>query len=169
MSLAFTDKQVRAEIAAKIATASGSLRVYPWNCLNFKVDPQSGKADFSDWIGLFNYAVANVSYIHGWVVRRIARESELLNGCENFSWFYEIYGFYEFVSGNASSNSDDTFSAILETVVASFNSGDQNGLLTVGGTTVNHYGLQFPVITIVQAGEKLLHFAGGKLEIEYST
>lgn len=167
--MSFTEKQLRTAIAAKVETSSGSNRVYPFNCLNFRIDPKTGRADFSDWIALFSYTSGSTDYIHGWVIRRVGRETELVAGCEIFTATYEVFGFYEFTGGNSTTNSDDVFSAVVEAVAAEFNTGDGNGLLDVNGETVEHSGLQFPALTVLQAGEKLLHFAGGNITITYHT
>lgn len=172
MSLPFTDKQAREAIAAKLTTAVGAgPKIYPHNCLNYKTD-KDGKPDYGQWPKLFAYGASGES-IHGWVVKRTARQSEIrVSGCEDFTWSYDVWGFYKFSPDRMESPpgnffvSDDVFSGIVESVTAEVNS---SSLITINGIDVLHYGLQFPVLTVLRAGEQLLHFAGGIIDLEYTT
>lgn len=178
MSLPFTDIQARVRLAELVAEASTSQKVYSFNCLNYKTQPD-GNPDFAEWPGLFTYDVGGGNLLtHGWVIRRVARNGEIRAGCEDFIWVYDVYGFYGFsfdnTTENAASdglpkNSDDTFSAIVESVAAKFNDGQGNGQILINGCNASHEGIQFPVLSIIRAGEKMMHFAGGQIEIQYIT
>lgn len=169
MAYPFTEKQLRDAIAARIETASGSQRVYSFNCLDYKFKPD-GSPDIAHWPGQFTYADGGEEIIHGWVIRRTARVAELRAGCEEMTATYDVHGFFGFSHTGLTSNysnSDDEFGAIVDAVVAEFNEGAGNGLITVEGVAVQHFGLQMPVLTVMRAGSQLLHFAGGMIETTF--
>lgn len=167
MSIPFTDKQARAAIAAVVTGSVGTgPKVYPYNVLNYKTD-KDGRPDFGEWPGLFTYGEYG-EYIHGWVIKRTAREVDLrASGCEDLDQFYDVWGYYKFNPDLDSGNSsDDVFGAIVDDVAEDFNT---SSLITINGVGVLHYGLQFPSLTVLRAGQQLLHFAGGSVRLQYQT
>ncbi len=169
MAAPFTEKQAREAIATLVEEASGSERVYSFNCLDYKTRPD-GSPDFGHWPGLFSYTDGGAEIVHGWVIRRTARASELRAGCEDFNQLFDVSGFYGFYHDalvTNSANSDDDFGRIVDAVAERFNQGAGNGLITVNGVAVQHYGLQFNALTVLRAGTRLIHFAGGMIELQY--
>ena len=163
MATPVADKDIRTAIAADITTVIGAgPKIYPWNCLNYKMTPD-GKPDFSDWPGLFRYGT-NSEFTHGWVIKRVERTSELRGDCQDFMPAYDIWGFYGFFSNSKDDNSEDLWSVIIDAVADHFNRGQ---LLIVNGIGLSHTGLQFPILPILRAGQEMLHFAGGRLEFTF--
>lgn len=168
MSLPFTDKQARAALKASIDGVVGAgPKVYPYNALNYNFTPEN-KPDFSEWPGLFTYGTSGES-IHGWVIKRTARSADLRqSGCSDLLLGFDVWGFFKFdpdldVSGNSS---DDIFNAIVDNVAEAVNA---SSVITINGHAVTHLGLQFPSLTVLRAGQQFLHFAGGYIELLYTT
>ena len=167
MSLPFTDKQARAAIQALIVGVVGAgPKVYPYNPLAYKYTPDL-KPDFSEWPGLFTYGTTGES-IHGWVVKRTAREADLRNsGCSDLALGFDVWGFHSFNPDlSAGDSSDDIFGAIVDGVAEAVNA---SSVMTINGYAVTHLGLQFPTLTVLRAGQQLLHFAGGYIDLQYQT
>ena len=171
MANPFTSKQAREAIKATIDTVVGSgPKVYGYNCLDYKVD-KDGKPDFSEWPGLFTYG-DNGELVHGWVITRSELAADLrLAGCQDKNWVFDIKGFYLFRGTRVESppgvftSSDDEWDVIVDSVADAINT---QSLITINSIPVQHYGVQFKT-TIMRAGNKLLHFAGGILELEFTT
>jgi hypothetical protein len=157
-------------VAEIVKAASDSPKVYSFNCLSYRIDTDD-KPDFSEWPALFTDDDEGET-IHGWVIKRVGRDSDLRGGCEDFRFYYDVWGFFGFSHDDDTSNannSDNLFAEIVENVAAAFNQGDGNGQILINGTNAQHFGLQFDVLTVLRAGDKFLHFAGGSLEIVYTT
>lgn len=168
MALPFTDKEARAAIAALVTGAVGvDPKVYPYNVLNYKVDKDM-KPDFGEWPAAFTYGATGED-IHGWVVKRTAREAELRNvGCSDLELGFDVWGFYKFSPSlnDDGDSSDDLFGAIVDAVAEAVNN---SPIITINSKPVVHSGLQFPALTVLRAGEQFLHFAGGYIGLQYQT
>lgn len=172
MAAPFTTQQVMNTLAATIVEVVGAgPKVYPYNCLDYKSMPD-GKPNFGEWPGLFTYGDEG-EYIHGWVIKRTARHSDIREaGCEDGMWPFDLWGFFGWSDDlienptNVFTSSDGTFGQIVDNVADRFN---RSQLIVINGHTVRHEGLQFPALTPLRAGERLLHFAGGHLDLYYTT
>lgn len=165
-----TDDEARQWLQTKIAAASGSQRVYRYNLLDLKLD-KDGNPDFSEWPAQFTYGT-NGETVHGWVIGRSARMGELRDSCEDPDFHYFVYGFYKFRHDGATTdaaNSEKEFSEKVDAVAASINQGEDNGIIEISGKTAYHEGIQFPVLTLLRAGQERLHFAGGEIHIFQTT
>lgn len=171
MTAPFTSKQAKESIAGRIITVVGAgPKVYDYNCLDYKVD-KDGKPDFSEWPGMFTYG-DDGEFIHGWVVKRVDLGADLrMEGCQDKTWFFEVTGFYGFkperteTAPGAFTSSDDEWDQIVDNVADEINS---SSLITINSLGVLHYGIQFKT-TVMRAGQQLLHYAGGLIEIEFQT
>lgn len=158
------DKDIKAVIGAKITKATGSTRVWTFNKLGFKFDKDT-KPEFAEWVAIFKESAG----VHGWMITRVERLTELRPGCEDIFSAYAIFGLYQHdASGTNESNSDDDWNAKLDALAIEFNQGDSNGILTVDTQTLIHNGLNMQ-IGIVRSGENLYHAAFALLETQYTT
>lgn len=144
-----TDAEVRQKLKDLIKTAYPAAQVYGWNALSHKLH---------EWPGLFRTDAAT----HGWIIKRAGTESQWKNPTRDRSfWTYDVWAFYGYRTGKEGDNSDDEFSAILQTVYDAVKATSNLGLAEVE----EHELLQFDLITTIDCGEETLHWAKGRLRV----
>jgi len=171
MAAPFTSKQAKEAAKDKIRTAVGvGPKLYSYNCLDYKVD-KDGKPDFGDWPAQFTYGNQS-QYVHGWTIKRVDLEAGLrMPGCQDKNWLFELTGLYLFrpelveSSPGIWTSSDDEWDQIVDNVADEINS---NSLIEINGIPVQHFGVQFKT-TVMRCGQKLMHYAGGHWELQFTT
>lgn len=143
-----TDGQVRTAIAAIIKAAQPDAVVFDWNVLGHKE---------REWPGMFR----TTGGTHGWVIKRSRAVSEWkgTGGRTRTLWTYDVFGFYGFRAGKSGDNSDEEFAEIVDAVSEAFRASGTLGLTEVEG----HELMQFQLISTIDCGEEMLHFAAGTL------
>lgn len=172
MAAPFTSKQAKEAFIAKVRTAVGpDPKLYAYNCLNYKVD-KDGKPDFGEWPSQF--PTADGTGVHGWVIKRVELDADLrINGCQDKSWIFELTGLYLFRAERVETSpgsgiwmsSDDEWDMIVDKVADEINS---ESLITINNIPVQHFGVQFKT-TVMRCGQKLMHYAGGHVVLQFPT
>lgn len=145
-----TDAEVRSAAKTLVKTAYPTAQVYGWNALSHQLH---------EWPGMFRTADGAT---HGWIIKRAGTESQWKNSARDRTfWIYDVWAFYGFRTGKEGDNSDDEFSAILQTAFDAFKATSNLGLAEVQ----EHGLLQFDLITTIDCGEETLHWAKGKLRV----
>lgn len=152
--MAASDEQIRAAIKDLITNAYGTATVFKWNALSHRLDEWPGMLRATDF--------ATSGKTHGWVIKRSGAASDWkgLNR-DRTTWIYDVWGFYGFRTGNEASNSDDEFSAILQTIYYAVMAVPTLNVAEVEG----HELLQWDLISTVDCGEETLHWAKGRLKV----
>jgi hypothetical protein len=141
-----TDQEIREGIGTVVQAAAPLAVVFPWWCLGF---------DTGRWPGLV-VSANDQDRPHGWVITRSAEErSEVPGGLFDVKSTYQVWAFHYYATGNEDANSEDLFSAEIDAVATALTP------TSVAGVRLEP--LQFPIISIFQCGQELLHVAKGQL------
>jgi hypothetical protein len=164
MAIPVTDKQIRQAIAAAIEPLVGTGVVYSWNVLKAAKTgtPEQMRQAVSEWLPMFQ---TSDGLTHGWVIRRAERTSEHMGGTASYFYpVYDVWGFYGYYSTDEDTNSENDFNAVIDALADAF---PAQRTLTVNSRVLQSGGLQFPVISLLFGTEEMVHFAGGRIELQF--
>lgn len=146
-----TEKAIREAIAAKIQTAAPLAVVIPRNILGIRQDA---------WLGMLQSSADN-NRIRGWIVTEKAQAlTEQRQSGAEYEMRFDVWQFYEYFTGDNTTNSEDIFSAEREAVILAF-TGDLVSPLTWAKP------LDFSLIDIfpVGTGAMPIHIAQGSISV----
>jgi hypothetical protein len=146
------DQQIRTAIRDILAIDYPNARIWPFLSLGH---------DLQDWPAMFRTASGD---IHGYTIfrRRATAVWHGSGGRDKRRFEYAIWAFYQWRPGKIGDNSDDEFSAILETNYLAIKTAPRLGLDNV---VEEHNLLQIDSISTLLCGEETLHIATASLSV----
>lgn len=148
-----TEKEIRQAIVTVVKAAAGNKAVVVGR--NILGIPNNG------WVGMLQ-SPRDAKRVHGWMVTMAGEEepTQFLNNDEGRIRFH-VWQFYEYRSGNDTSNSEDEASDERELVRNAF-----KAIATLPAALNGVQGLYFPVTIVKPVGEKAYHVTQGSLIVD---